>query len=97
MSANLARLLVIMSLFQQILLIKQLILDKISAKLIKFNQIQIAGLAEVARDIAQILFAALVVEGLNKEKINLLIIFIGLIGSIIFWYTNHLINSILKS
>ncbi len=73
---------------------KKIIVSKLKYSLKKYNQAQIAGLAEVARDIAQILFAGLVVEGLNQKIINLLMIFIGLMGSIILWYTSHLIKSL---
>ncbi len=62
-----------------------------------FNQAQIAGWAEVARDLAQVLFAALVIEGFNQNKIHLWKIFLGVISAAFFWLMSHNLNAKIKT
>lgn len=62
-----------------------------------FNQAQIAGWAEVARDLAQVLFAGLVIEGLNQGEVYIIKTLLGAVGAVILWLTSHKLNAKLKS
>jgi hypothetical protein len=62
----------------------------------KFTHGQIANLADIARDVAQIVFAALVIDGLGQEVIRLHKVIIGGLVAAIFWFTSHKLSAILK-
>jgi hypothetical protein len=61
------------------------------------NQAQLNAIVEVLRDIAQILFASLVIDPLLKIPINWILVFLGILSSGVFWYTNLIISKSIKS
>lgn len=64
----------------------------------KFTRDQIVDLADIARDVTQIVFAALVIDGLSQEEVQLsLKMVMGAAISVIFWLTGHKLSAILES
>ncbi len=54
-------------------------------KLIRYLGLRLNFISEVSKDVAQVVFAALVIESFTKGNVSWHLVFIGIVLSAVFW------------